>query len=111
MSDGFDVRIPSSRCACHTYRPSAKARRTLCFTDTVTTHPEQPLCGLGRLSPPCGRSMPACRRYDNPEIALNCGSMLRDCIRSQRVTECAHHPHSMHSKGSLLRSEVLMKPR
>ena len=31
---------------------------------------------------------PACR-YDNPEIALNCGSMLRDCIRSQRVTECA----------------------
>ena len=22
-------------------------------------------------------------RYDNPAIALNCGSMLRDCVRSE----------------------------
>lgn len=27
--------------------------------------------------------------YDVPEIALNCGSMLRDCIRSQQVAELA----------------------
>lgn len=31
-------------------------------------------------------------RYDVPEIALNCGSMLRDCIRNEQVTECAPPP-------------------
>lgn len=29
------------------------------------------------------------RGYDNPAIALNCGSMLRDCIRDESLAQCA----------------------
>ena len=28
------------------------------------------------------------RGYDNPAIALNCGSMLRDCIRDESLAQC-----------------------
>jgi Tfp pilus assembly protein FimT len=30
-----------------------------------------------------------CCRYSNPETALNCGSVLRDCIRSAPIAKCA----------------------
>jgi len=28
-------------------------------------------------------------RYDDPETALNCGSILRDCIRSESIAKWA----------------------
>lgn len=34
------------------------------------------------------QSMLTCR-YDNPAIALNCGSVLRDCVRDQSLARSA----------------------
>ena len=31
------------------------------------------------------------RRYNNPAVALNCGSMLRDCVRDENLAQCAGH--------------------
>ena len=33
--------------------------------------------------------MEPARRYNNPAIALNCGSMLRDCVRDENLAGCA----------------------
>lgn len=33
----------------------------------------------------------SCYRYDNPAIALNCGSMLRDCIRDESIARYVPH--------------------
>ena len=32
----------------------------------------------------CAHALPL-RRYGNPAIALNCGSMLRDCVRDESL--------------------------
>ena len=36
---------------------------------------------------PCDCYVYSCCRYENPEIALNCGTMLRECVRHEPLAK------------------------